>query len=290
MIEGGAGYVYQATLGDSKYAFKVFKKHAPDRRERYKQIHVHLENARSPAFVDFRFADRGVWASPEDGSPGWFPALRMEWCRGETLDVALESEVRGDYDRDAWARAWLKLLAELRRTRTAHGDLQHGNVIVERNREMRLIEMRLIDYDGMFIPSMKGQLGAVESGHVAYQHPARQVDGRSWFDEHIDGISGLVILTSLAGLTRELWEVRDSEGAASRQGRSARAWHFGHARRPQSLARADSQCSSISSDERLTRDSARARSSRRRPACTRSRCHGWTVPGGEPAARGRRGG
>ena len=71
--------------------------------------------------------------------------------------------------------------------------------------------MRLIDYDGMFVPSMRGKLSAAESGHPAYQHPARVSNG-SWFDEHLDGVSALVILTTLAATTKELWAARDDEG------------------------------------------------------------------------------
>jgi hypothetical protein len=206
---GGAGYVYHATQRKRQYALKVFAREVPDRGERHGQIHAHLKAASSPLFVDFRFAENGVWVHPEGGKrvhSAWFPAVRMEWCSGLPLDEALEVAVDGAYASAEWVRVWLGLVAELRRTHTAHGDLQHGNVMVEENGRMRLI-----DYDGVFVPTMRGRLGAIEWGHPAYQHPARIRDGAP-FDEHLDGVSALVILVSLACLTPELWRIRNTEG------------------------------------------------------------------------------
>jgi eukaryotic-like serine/threonine-protein kinase len=203
MFQGSAGYVYPANCGGRRYAFKVFSKHASGRRERHQYIHDHLDAAPSPIFVDFRFAAKGVYVTMREVRKSeWFPAVRMEWCDGWTLERALDKAVPTDYDAREWALAWLALLSELRRAHIAHGDLQHGNVIVGPRRQMRLV-----DYDGMFVPRMRGVLGAVESGHPAYQHPQRQAEGAP-FDGHMDGVSGLVILTALAGATPALWSSR----------------------------------------------------------------------------------
>jgi hypothetical protein len=206
MLEGSAGYVFHAKRGRNQYALKVFSKHVPDRRERYRHIHDHLEKQRSRIFIDFQFADHGVWVTSDMDSADWFPAVRMQWCGGQTLEVAVDQALQTGYDGSEWARDWLRVLRDLRKTGTAHGDLQHGNVIVGSNGRMRLI-----DYDGMFVPSMDGHLAAVELGHPAFQHPARQMAGAP-FDAYIDGVSGLVILASLGGLTTELWDMRDDEG------------------------------------------------------------------------------
>jgi hypothetical protein len=205
-LQGGAGVVFHATDGDRDYAFKLFSKQVPRRRERYNLIHDHLERAGSAVFVDFQFADEGLCATPEGGSARWYPAVRMEWCSGKPLHDAVEGAQRNGYDAEDWARRWLRVLDELRRTRTGHGDLQHENVMVGTDGTMRLI-----DYDGMFVPSMRGRLDAAERGHPAYQHPERKADGAP-FDECVDGVSGLVILASLAGLTPELWRDRNPEG------------------------------------------------------------------------------
>jgi DNA-binding CsgD family transcriptional regulator len=198
---GAAGIVYHAAYRKGQYAFKVFAKEVPDRQERHEYIHEHLKAASSPLFVDFRFSSSGVWVHS-----AWFPAVRMEWCPGDRLDEALDFAADRGYRPEQWVRAWLGLVSELRRTQTAHGDLQDGNILVEKTGRLRLI-----DYDGMFVPTMRGRLGAIEKGHSGYQHPERTQNGAP-FDEHMDGVSSLVILASLACLTPELWRVRNTEG------------------------------------------------------------------------------
>jgi tetratricopeptide (TPR) repeat protein len=205
MISGGAGFVFHASDGDRHHAFKVFNKQAPQRERRYALIHDHLERVPSRIFADFRYADEALFVKTPDGT-AWFPAVRMEWCAGETLNDALESALTAGYQPAKWIRAWLGVIEELRRTRTAHGDLHPGNVIVGPDGTMRLI-----DYDGMYVPEMRSELEAAESGHPAYQHPARATDP-GWFGSHLDGISALVILTTLAGATQALWAERDDEG------------------------------------------------------------------------------
>ena len=67
---------------------------------------------------------------------------------------------------------------ELRKLQMAHGDLQHGNMVVTPARELKLI-----DYDGMYVLGMPvGR--SHEKGHVNYQHPQRDAShfGRIWTD------------------------------------------------------------------------------------------------------------
>jgi hypothetical protein len=81
----------------------------------------------------------------------------------------------------------------------AHGDLQHGNVIVDESNSLRLV-----DLDGMYVPAMAGWK-ASELGHRHYQHPKRSADH---FDAKLDNFSGLVIYLSLLALAEQpdLWK------------------------------------------------------------------------------------
>jgi hypothetical protein len=80
----------------------------------------------------------------------------------------------------------------------AHGDLQHGNIIVEHG------QLRLVDHDGIFVPKMEGWT-ASEVGHQHYQHPKREAHH---FDEKLDHFSSLVIYLSLLALAEkpDLWQ------------------------------------------------------------------------------------
>ena len=56
---------------------------------------------------------------------------------------------------------------ELHAAGVSHGDLQHGNIMV--NADGSLI---LVDYDSMYVPSLEGYADEIK-GLVGYQHPAR---------------------------------------------------------------------------------------------------------------------
>lgn len=70
----------------------------------------------------------------------------------------------------------------------AHGDLKHDNMQVAPDGKLRLI-----DYDSMFTPQLKG-LKSVLLGGINYQHPRRGIDH---FDNTLDHFSMLAITLSL---------------------------------------------------------------------------------------------
>jgi len=86
---------------------------------------------------------------------------------------------------------------QLRKARVAHGDLQHGNILVVHD------DFKLIDYDDMFVPALAGFESNV-TGDRNYQHPDRT---KSYFDETIDAFSDWVIYLSLVALSIDstLW-------------------------------------------------------------------------------------
>jgi hypothetical protein len=94
---------------------------------------------------------------------------------------------------------------DLSRHGIAHGDLQHGNILVTPSGELKLI-----DYDGMYVPGLDG-LGASELGHPNYQSPLRTKD--NWGPD-IDRFSSWVICTSLTALALDppLWQALHVDG------------------------------------------------------------------------------
>src|SRR5207244_4291206 len=93
---------------------------------------------------------------------------------------------------------WAILVRHLEAAQMAHGDLQHGNILVRGG------SIHLVDYDGMWVPALSGR-HATEIGHRAYQHPERSEQD---YGQEIDRFSALVIYLSLAALARDvtLWE------------------------------------------------------------------------------------
>jgi len=77
-----------------------------------------------------------------------------------------------------------------------HGDLQHGNIMV--NQEGQL---RLVDFDDIWIPELAGMAAPTEFGHRNYQYPGRK--GTNGWGRWADTFSALVIYLSLAALGKD---------------------------------------------------------------------------------------
>jgi hypothetical protein len=130
-----------------------------------------------------------------------YPILVMDWIEGATLDVHIEGVLKlADARRHLrrLADQWLHTINELYQLGCAHGDLQHGNVLVDNG------AYTLVDFDGFFVPSLTG-LPSIENGHIHYQHPQRRAE---FFGGTLDRFSSLVIYLSLIALERDpqLWQ------------------------------------------------------------------------------------
>lgn len=194
---GNFGAVYKFTAPRQAFAVKVFASTQPDREQRYRMIDAHLKSLRaSPHLVSFSYDQAGIRVNGR-----WYPTLIMDWVEGKTLDAFLLQALqqRGQVDNRALCQAWVELMLNVGERRVAHGDLQHGNILVLPNGALQLV-----DYDGMFVPAMKSaSLTASEIGLPAYQHPKRY---RGYFDERLDHFSALVILLTLACVNKPRWQ------------------------------------------------------------------------------------
>jgi predicted Ser/Thr protein kinase len=179
-------------------AVRCFRADAPDRELRYRHIAAHLARHSVPALGAFKYDADGILVAGQT-----FPTLVMEWIEGHTLDVYLEETIGNRAVLLHLADEWLRLLRALNKAGIAHGDLQHGNIIVQRG------NLRLIDLDGMYVPALAG-MSAGEVGHQHYQHPRRD---ETFFDSTLDRFSALVIYTSLVALAErpELWTEHHDE-------------------------------------------------------------------------------
>lgn len=131
----------------------------------------------------------------------WYPVLKMEWAKGVTLDQYLDQQ-RGDpLALEALAARWVEALAALEERGIAHGDLQHGNILVAGTPERPML--KLVDYDAMYVPGLAGE-EATETGLPDYQHPRR---GKADFNGALDNFAALVIYISLRALALQpdLW-------------------------------------------------------------------------------------
>lgn len=200
VTSGQFAYVYKlkSTNGSGDFAVRCFRGYLGDRDQRYRAIQEHLHTAPISYLSEFTYATEGILVGGNR-----FPILFMKWIDGPTLDLYIGEMLNRPDVLLHLSQEWLKLLHTLRTSDLAHGDLQHGNIIVEHG------QLRLVDPDGIFVPKMAGWT-ASEVGHQHYQHPRRNAHH---FDSKLDRFSSLVVYLSLLSLAERpsLWKEHHDE-------------------------------------------------------------------------------
>lgn len=173
---GGFCLVYPVVKGNEKYAFRVWHTEIADIKNRLKQISNYLASHPLPYFVDFEYVDNALRVLDEEGNEQKIDAVRMEWVEGKNLVEYIDSIISDGTKTDETKRNKLCKLASdfkdmvihLHREEIAHGDLQHGNIIIDASDRIKLV-----DYDSVYVPTFNGEK-QVTSGLAAYQHPSRK--------------------------------------------------------------------------------------------------------------------
>jgi serine/threonine protein kinase len=202
---GNFADVYQMRCPDgSRWAVKCFTREVPGLHERYQEISRHLWQAQLPFTVDFTFQEQGIRIGGR-----WYPLLKMQWIEGLTLNEFVRQYLDKPAMLDALLQIWGRLARRLRDAGIAHGDLQHGNLLLVPSGSHALA-VKLIDYDGMYVPALAGRKSE-EVGHPSYQHPQR-VRERIYGPE-VDRLPLLLIAAALHCVKvggRPLWEKYDN--------------------------------------------------------------------------------
>jgi tetratricopeptide (TPR) repeat protein len=191
---GSFASVYHLTSGPREWAVRCFLHNFAhyNLEERYNQIGRCLQNSKLPHAVDFQYLREGIRVKNR-----WFPILKMQWVAGETLNKWVETQLHDAESLEKLRDRFAQLCIQLSKCGIAHGDLQHGNILVVNG------QLKLVDYDDMYVPQLEN-MGSNELGHRHYQHPARS---RNHYADHLDRFSAWSIYTSLYCLSRDwrLW-------------------------------------------------------------------------------------
>ncbi|MFI1030556.1 hypothetical protein [Streptomyces sp. NPDC020951] len=199
-ISGAFASVFSLTSASSgqRYAIKCFTRHVPDQERRYEAISSRLAQL-DPAELSQPW-NLGFEYLPDAISVGRdrYPVLKMEWVEAVTLSSWLDDNHAHRFAVDRLADRFEALTHDLTTHEIAHGDLQHGNLLVASDDTLRLV-----DYDGMYVPALAG-MGGTERGHRNYQSPVR---GNDDFGAELDRFSAWVIFLSLKAIASDpaLW-------------------------------------------------------------------------------------
>ncbi len=160
-----------------------------DGRKRYKALQEHVEAYNVPSVVPAKWLDEGVRVHGR-----WWPVVIMPWVSGDPLHIAIENRLDDSARLSRLADRWLDLVEILQDKEFAHGDYQHGNVLLTDDDEFELI-----DLDGIWVPDM-GVGVPNEYGHPNYQHVNRS--DTDW-GPYVDTFSALVIALSMLALAND---------------------------------------------------------------------------------------
>lgn len=187
------------------YALKCFTEEQEGRAEAYRQIAEELEFVDSPYITSVKYLEKELFVDSncEDDE---FPVLLMDWIEGETMETFIAENYTDSYEMSMLCYRFCKMAAWLRSQSFAHGDIKPDNIIVRPDGTLTLV-----DYDGMFVPAMKGQKSPT-IGTKDFSHPLRTIDD---FDETIDDFALASIALSLKAISLDS-SLLQSYGASDR--------------------------------------------------------------------------
>ena len=190
------------------YAIKCFIKEQEGREDNYALISEELRKIDSPYILSASYLDKELFVDTAQSDESEFPILIMDWVEGKTLSAYLQEYASGYHkviDRCSYEDEE-RLLFELRFLPTnfirmaswlikqpfAHGDIKPDNIIIKPDGTFVLV-----DYDGMFVPSMHG-MNKLYTGTPNYRHPSRNFQT---LNKDVDNYAISVIALSLCALS-----------------------------------------------------------------------------------------
>ena len=187
------------------YALKCFTEEQEGRAEAYCKIADELECVDSSYLTSVKYLEKEIFvdSSCEEDE---FPVLLMDWIDGETMENYIAENYQDNYIMAMLCYRFCKMAAWLRSQQFAHGDIKPDNIMVRPDGNLTLV-----DYDGMFVPAMKGQKSPT-IGTKDFSHPLRTVDD---FDETIDDFALASIALSLKVISMNS-KLLDTYGASDR--------------------------------------------------------------------------
>ena len=173
------------------YALKCFTEEQQGRADTYRQIADELGMVDPPYITSVKYMEKELFVDSQCEEDE-FPVLLMDWIEGETMETYIAANYTDTHAMSMLCYRFCKMAAWLRSQSFAHGDIKPDNIMVRPDGTLTLV-----DYDGMFVPAMKGQKSPTV-GTKDFSHPLRTIDD---FDETIDDFALASIALSLKAIS-----------------------------------------------------------------------------------------
>ena len=154
-------------------------------KKRSQEISSYLKSLKNPHFCEFKYLDQAILIN---GSI--YPIVLMDWVDGKPLKEFInDNQTNFKTILPTIANNFIRMVEYFHKEKIAHGDLQHGNILVKEDGSLVII-----DYDSMYIKPLKGMPDEIK-GLPGYQHPSRNKN--RLINHKLDYFSELVIYLSL---------------------------------------------------------------------------------------------
>ena len=207
---GGFCIAFPFQKGNVKKAVRVWHQEIGNIKERYNLIAADIHKHGSPYLCDVEFIEGGL---DVDGT--LIDIVIMDWIDGLPLKKYIQSIYDSNQNNEEkafqikeLAKKLLEMFDYFHRQKFSHGDLQHDNIIITETGEVKVI-----DYDCFYTPSLGNGFQQTTSGYKGYQHPSRFL-GQIVSNEKADYFSELIIYLSLYAISEKLalWDIaKDSD-------------------------------------------------------------------------------
>ena len=173
MSSGNFAVVFKMVDENGKfYAARCFHREQDGREQSYKKICSELEKVSSPYILPIKYLSKELFVESDE-----YPVLLMDWVDGIPLNKYIRQNINESGLLRQLSHNFKKLSLWLLSQPFAHGDLKPDNILVKQDGSLVLV-----DYDGMYVPSMKGET-IRELGSPDFQNPHKAAEK---FDENMD--------------------------------------------------------------------------------------------------------
>lgn len=169
----------------------------PDQEERYAALDTQMQSIGAGQglsfLISFLYHQEEIFYDKV-----WYPAIEMEWVQGASpLNVFVEDHLNEPDILHNIAMQFKISIDVMQMYEIAHGDIQHGNVLIDQNGVLKYV-----DYDDFFIASaMRGKgMHSFGEGMAHYQHPERTA---THFETYVDLFPAIVVYLSIGAIATD---------------------------------------------------------------------------------------
>ena len=153
LARGSSAVVFQASVEGRPQALRCYIRNDASSRDRYSALDAYLATQDlSPYVSGTTWLDGAIKVNRAT-----WPVLTMDWIDGRTLNEYVDFLVAASNAAalTTLAAKWRELVALLQNREFTHGDLQHGNIMVD-----QAGRLRLVDFDGVLDSAASGPVPA----------------------------------------------------------------------------------------------------------------------------------